>query len=174
MAKVNKVPAGFLDLLGAKTQGKTPPNFSEVLAGVVEMGEFYLADSLSGVRADVNHGGEGVIQSFTVPEGELWLVRGFSINTVLPALTSYEDWVVGFGRLPRASSETAFGESSGWVWAPDTMTTPEAGARAFVATTLPQPYLLLPGININFRLNARDADPARISEFAVICSVLTQ
>jgi len=171
VARVNKYPTGFLDLLGAKTQGKTPPDFSEVLAGTVPLEEFYLADALSGVREDANHGGPSVF-TLPVPQSEVWLVKGCSVTSVLTLATSFEKWAVQLSGLPRRSDESAAGLNDAYVWASQTLATTVAATRDADAVTFPVPFVLLPGNGLNFRLMQRDAGAARITEIAAFVAVL--
>lgn len=172
MGRVNRVPRGFLDLLGTQAQGQTPPEFSEILAPTVDLQDFYVSDALAGVRKDVSFGAEGVTQ-FIVPTDEIWLLRGGSVTTVLDSSTRYEQWALQVSSLPRSSELNAVtGDQSSYLWVSPLLQVQANNERVIAACTLPAPFVMLPGTAVNWRLTQRDAAAARTSEFSVLASIL--
>lgn len=89
MAIINRVPKGFLGLLDSKTQGRTPGASQGDLQPVVDLTQFYTADLPLKTTVATGSFGSGsigtLINTVTVPAGELWIVNGVSAAVVVPA-----------------------------------------------------------------------------------------
>lgn len=80
MGQINRFPEGFLDTLGAKTDGRTPRQSSEALAPVIEIGDLYRAQLISGEPSTLlSDTSVNATLSITVPDGETWLLFSGSV-----------------------------------------------------------------------------------------------
>ena len=171
MGQVNRYPPGFLDLIGAQQQGKTPPDSSEVLVPTVEMLEFYAAYALSGIRLDATAGAPATFV-LSVPDDEAWLLRGVGVRVTLPLATDFEQWSMQLGLLPRFSSAGLATESSARIWTSRLLQNQAAAQDATDGELFDSPVLLVPGTNVTLSLEQRDATAARTTELSVLASVL--
>ena len=82
MSLVNRYPAGLLGLFDAKSNGKTPPDFSEQVRGTVDLGPNYRATVGVTAAIEVENVAAGVwaqaVAEIPIPAGETWHVYGVS------------------------------------------------------------------------------------------------
>jgi len=83
--RVSRYPSGYLELMGVKSQGTTPPDVADAVMPVVDMTEFYakgasLSAFASTAVAVTTTGNYGAASGFQVPTGELWRVHSVSIT----------------------------------------------------------------------------------------------
>lgn len=163
MGQINAIPKGFLDLFNAQQQGKTPPQYVDALAPVVDMTEFYLANYLGAHQVDANHAGASVF-TVTVPDGEVWLLRNLGLLSNLTTTAMWEDWYFTAARFPRASSvSTAVPDPVAGLWATRLTRVAASNHRQSDGFTLPTPLLCQAGTILHARLVYRDALAARIT-----------
>jgi len=93
MGNVNRIPRGFLDLIGAQTQGKNPPVFSDGLSPVVDMTPLYLAQTLGTHKVQVSHTAASQQVSITVPSDEVWLLLSLGTNALAATIGEFEQWI---------------------------------------------------------------------------------
>lgn len=88
MSQINRVPKGFLSLLEAKTQGRTPATVVPQLSPTIDLSQFYLNDVQLQLRgtSDTTVDSIGDYGSVQVPDGEAWLV--YSISCICTLLSS--------------------------------------------------------------------------------------
>jgi len=86
MGTINRVPAGLLGLLDAKTQGQTPQDSSGVLSPTIDLTPNYLANIpyTAGLANEVSTT-IGLKAILEVPAGELWYVYAVSSEVVASA-----------------------------------------------------------------------------------------
>lgn len=77
--RVNRVPQGLIPLLQLKTGGVTPPAVSDLLAGTIDLTDFYATNRYE-MQAVFNNTANAVgnVATLTVPESEFWLVYSAS------------------------------------------------------------------------------------------------
>jgi len=73
MGQINKIPLGYLNMLGAQTGGKNPFNASEILAPTQEMTPFYHAQNMRTIQAS-GVAVQGGSRTVTVPADEVWFI----------------------------------------------------------------------------------------------------
>ena len=83
MAKITRSPVGLLDFFGLKNDGRNPAELANVVAPIIDLREFYLADrwqytSESGLTAT---GTNNVACALSVPVGEIWYVKEFGVSS---------------------------------------------------------------------------------------------
>lgn len=74
MGQINKIPLGFLNMLGSQTGGKNPFNVNEVVAPTVEMIPFYHAQAMQIMSTNFTPAGNLDSQTIVVPNDESWFV----------------------------------------------------------------------------------------------------
>lgn len=75
MSQITRVPFGLQSLLGSKNFGDNPAELGQVVAPILDMFPFFAAERRTwhqdvGIVVNDN----GVVNTITVPTGELWLV----------------------------------------------------------------------------------------------------
>ena len=172
MARVNRYPVGFLDVLGAVTQGKTPPEFSEVLAGVVDMTDYYLTDLLAGYEISAAHSATGTAFTFNHDPAEVWLLRGISVTSSNLPAGAFERWSAAVGSLPRSAVGSAAPDIAVKFWSSDTETNTNVGDDLVLAHTFAKPFIVPPDVNIVVSIDQRDGGVARSSAVQLLLSIL--
>ena len=149
MSQVNRIPIGYLDLVGNETQGKNPFESLESLRPTVSMDQFYLGQTLGNVNATFTNSGIGVVSFTDVPSDELWILLSVSLTETQDAgqLTQFE---VNIQRTPRQDN-VALGGFAG-IFVSRVMTVATTGDIAAEAFLLPQPMVLTPGTRIVYRI----------------------
>lgn len=149
--RLQAVPQAFLDALELKVEGRNPSEFSDVVAGQVDLMDHYLATRQAIGVADATVTNIGDRVSLTVPAGEMWRVHCVSVTVVLTAATLLAGRIA---YLPTAGAVRAallgFYEVIPATGLPSTFT---------AAVVLDRPLLALPGSLIQFALDAALAAP---------------
>lgn len=92
MSIINRVPKGWLGLLDAKTQGRTPKEPLGDLSPVIDLTQNYLADIPMEVAQGQSAGpflGSTFDATITVPAGELWYVYAGSAESFTAVFDQY-------------------------------------------------------------------------------------
>lgn len=158
MQQTNRIPGGFLDLIGAETGGKNPPRYADLLTPSVEMFELYAGQTLSGATQTVSTVNPGETFDLKVPQNEAWYLRSLSVDVLYSASTRNERWSFWIGSLPREAATAT--PAAPIIWTTRFLEVALANQRASDAFMLPQPILLLPGVNIGAGIFERSAHPA--------------
>ena len=106
MGQINKIPLGYLNMLGSQTGGKNPFFAAEQVNPTVEMSPFYHAQAMS-VSTDVLVGvavGDQVIR--TVPDNEAWMLYGWGFSYIALSAGNKQYFRLDLSRLPRSSTTT--------------------------------------------------------------------
>lgn len=159
MPQTNRIPTGFLDLVGAETGGKNPPEYSELVGAGVDLTELLLGQTLCCQLNTVSHTAAGNTFGMTVQPDQAWLLRSVSVVTPLTNTAQLEEWTVGFWNLPRQE----FGNDQSQIWTSRLMQVQVNGDTASDCFLLPQPILLTSGCAIYWTLRQRDTSAARNS-----------
>lgn len=133
MLGINRAPLGLLELLGLKGTGDTPRSLSDVLSGVLNMDQYYLAPlrgSSTANTSTINSTGAWAMTT-PVPAGELWLVDNISYTA--GPLAAGESYTVLPGIL-WGTSYSVFGDPVAF----------PALSRVWGGVSLPQPVLCPP------------------------------
>ena len=155
--QTNRIPHGFLDLVGAEVGGKTPPVYADLVGPYVDMTELYLAETLAAEGVTFNHGAALATTFVTVPDDEAWLLRALGVNGTLSNTGQLERWRFDLIRLPREDSSNL----GATIWVTDELTVPVNNQGISQALWVPAPVLLLPGVRINATIIQRDTAAAR-------------
>lgn len=162
MGQVNRIPNGFLDLLGVLSLGKNPPAFADQIAPVVDLVDFYSAQTLSGHNHVLNHAAVGDNVEVFVPEGETWFLKGVSIQALFTATTFQEQWRFGFQNPPRSS--TGGGTFEPNIWVSRLLTVSLTNREVGDAFYLDNPLPLISGTVLKAKILFRDGGAARNTE----------
>jgi len=111
MGQVNRIPSGFLDLLGVESLGRNPPLFSDAISPIADLTEFYAGQTLSIHTEDFVTSAAQQQVVVRVPSEETWFLRGVSVQctTLLPT-TMWEQWSFVCQDLARNSTGGATAE----------------------------------------------------------------
>lgn len=172
MGRVNRFPLGYLDLLGAVSQGKTPPDSSEILVPVVDATEFYAADSLGGYTLNPNHAASGSSFTFDHSQDEVWVLRGVAVQSVNLPAAALEQWELGLISVPKTAAGSVDPVSSPGIWASDILTNTAVGDDLTFATLFPAPFIVPPDVNAVLTITQRDGGVARTSNATLLLSIL--
>lgn len=173
MSVLNRFPRGFLDLVGSISQGKAPPQYVDAVAPTLDMNELYLGSVLGIAGIDFTHSNAGSSDSVTVPDGEVWLVRGFSVFQLSLASTGrIERWQVQLGNPPLSDESLVGLQKSVTLWVSKELATATGGQGDADAILLPEPLALHAGAVLNFRILQRDALAARTTLCRVMMHIL--
>jgi hypothetical protein len=87
MSKINQLAQAFLDLLDAKTAGRGPNEWADLLQPTIDLSPFYWLNSLdsAGITSATITGNE-VFVDLEVPENQYWMV--FAAHARLTAVTA--------------------------------------------------------------------------------------
>jgi len=153
VGQVNRIPSGFLDLLGVESLGRNPPAFSDAVAPVVVMNELYLAQTLSTHTIDLTHNVTGDQALVTVPAEETWILRSVGIHSqTWAALARQEQWHFSFQNPPRPATGAA--TSEGDIFTTPVLETVVIPHELTAAHTLGAPIAFLSGSVLKCRLVA--------------------
>lgn len=175
MGVINRNAQGFLDLVDAQTQGKSPPAFVDAVAPTVDLAQFYLADTLGYFSGETNHTAPGVINSQFVGDNEVWRVRGLSCEMPNASTAMAEQWAVRLSQPPRVpeNMDPAVAPSPYiWMTGVDLMGTTTAARDVVRSIWFPEPLVLLPGNGLLWQLLQRDAGAIRATRCMAILDVL--
>lgn len=168
--QTNRIPFGFLDLVGAETGGKTPPFYSDELKPSVDMTELYLQHTHAGIRTSVSQSNVADFSSLLVPTDESWMLRAASFRTAVAVTNQIEVWQFSFTRLPRDDLTT--GPFPVYFITRNRVGATVVGEFIQDAVLLPKPIVLGPGTNLAATLMERDAGAARTTLFQYLVSIL--
>lgn len=105
MGSVNRIPRGFLDLVGAQTQGKNPPVYSDGLSPTVDVTQFYLAQTLAAHKEIFAHTIAGQQIATVVPSDEVWWLLSLSTSAFASTANEHEQWAFIINDVIRDSGE---------------------------------------------------------------------
>lgn len=151
MPIINRIPRGFLDLLGVQAQGRNPPQYANVVAPVVDLSSLYLAETLSSVHRNVQH----VLNSVTntgVPAGETWILVSIGVSEFHIGITEFAVVRFALDNQPR----TEVGTAPAVIAVTDPLTTTIANQIASHAILMTQPLVLHSGTVIESTIIQRD------------------
>lgn len=155
--QTNRIPSGFLDLVGAETGGKTPAQYGDVLSASVDLTELFAGQTLCANGQGISHTSAGNSFQFEIPNEEAWLLRGIGYSCPFSSLTHYEQWQIGVWQLPRQE----YGNDVGWLHSTSKLEVVAGGQTANFTYWFESPVLLLPGCELYWQLRQRDAGTAR-------------
>lgn len=107
MGQINRIPQGYLDLVGTETGGKNPSLAPESVSPILRMNELYSAQTLSAVNWATNSTAVGDSNSITVPSDEIWVCYSASMNTNSPLVGDHDVVAMSVDRLPRDAAGAA-------------------------------------------------------------------
>lgn len=170
MGQVNRIPRGFLDLVGAQTQGKNPPLFSDGLSPIVDITPFYLAETVGIDRLNLAHTVVGNVGTFIIPQDETWSIIAVGSTAVVALATEFEQiqWQtlstprqVPVGTVPAVFFTTPLLSVT---------TINQTLAHGFV---LPRQLVLNGGVQIQARIAQRDTSGSRTTQLFVTANILS-
>jgi len=143
--RLQKVPRAFLDALDLKTDGRAPPEFSDAIAGVLNMAPFYFAEDIqtNGTTGTVTANGDTI--ALVVPQGQYWLVHSVSGFVDMPSAAA--EAMRGAVALRLPATQALFQYLSSTVWADGVVGQNSGLSVAYVAS---QPWLAPPGSTFLF------------------------
>lgn len=174
MSVLNRVPRGFLDLMGSISQGRNPPQYVDAVSPIVDVRALYLGSVLGVCAIDAAHTARG--QSFPMVQGdnELWLLRGLSCRVLAyTAANNYEKWEVGLQRPVLEAENNAVAGAAPLIWTSDTL----APGANFVdgdsdSIVFDEPIVLQPGVGLVWHIIQRDNLPNRTTELRAMVEIL--
>ena len=105
MGSVNRIPRGFLDLVGGQTQGKNPPVFSDGLSPTVDMTPLYLAQTLGTHKEIFSHTIAGEQRATVIPSDEIWWLLSLGTSAFASTAGEFEQWAFVVKDVIRESGE---------------------------------------------------------------------
>lgn len=158
MGSVNRIPRGFLDLVGAQTQGKNPPIFSDGLSPIIDMTHLYLAQTLGTHKENLSHTVAGEQIATAVPNDEVWWLLSIGTTSLAAVTTEIEQWAFILNDVIR--------EGGAATNLPQIHVTPVMSISVInqlmnSGFTLPSPILIQGGMEIIAKLTQRDTTAAR-------------
>lgn len=171
--QTNRIPGGFLDLIGAETGGKNPPIYDDSVQPTVDLFELYAAQTLSAFNTTIAHENSGEVVTTTVPDGEVWIVRAVSVLMTLGALTEYERWTFRVQTLPRLGPEESIPSPFPSFWTSRLIAPNLIANQPLVDSfALPAPLVCSPGVTLAARILERDAGLPRTTRLQWLISRL--
>lgn len=82
---IQRVPPGLLGYFGIKNGGMNPTNVSNTLLPQLDMLDWYMMGSVSGLSTGGLVNAIGLTTYFTVPDGEYWYVHGVTARATVAA-----------------------------------------------------------------------------------------
>ena len=165
MSRINRIPLGYLDLVGTETGGKTPSDASEEVSPVVEMEEFYSAITLSSEQFSFNNNVVGDFGQSDVPDGEIWKVYSIGVNELRATALDMSDIAVFFGRLTRSDSAGNFA----LMFDTGKLINDFATGRASASILLPRPVHLASGSRVLAQVQDRTGTaPLRVTDISLL------
>ena len=104
MGQINRIPIGYLDLLGTETGGKNPAAAPELISPTLSMNELYASQTLAGKNFALNSVAVGNNNFITVPNDEAWILYGLGANTISPLAGDEDQIGVFLDRMPRSAA----------------------------------------------------------------------
>ncbi len=173
MSVLNRIPRGFLDLMGSITQGRNPSAYVDAVAPVVDISKLYLGNVLGAYGIDASHAAFG--NSFSMDQGtdEVWLLRGLSARNISSASVAYyESWEVSLARPGVFAENNEVAGAAPIIWSTKKMLATAVGRGYSDAIVFDQPIVLMPGVNLTWRIMDRDAGGARTTELRAMLELL--
>jgi len=150
---INRIPIGYLDLVGTQTGGKNPSQANEIVAPVVDMELFYAAQALADHHENFAHNAIADVLKFEIPSNEAWAVYTISFFETAPATTDKTVAALGVHHLQRGGPTAQL--FSG------TLTPITAGGTDIVTNRLDVPIIFLPGTEFVLQIFDRVGAGAR-------------
>lgn len=165
MGQVNRIPKGFLDLIGAQQQGKNPPIFSDAVAPIIDLTSLYLGQTLGVHQTSFSTTVPGNGNLVSVPQDETWLLLSGGIWESAGAGGEWSAWEWTIQSTPRPD---ATGVRQATIAVSPRVTNNNAGEILAHGFNLGQPLLLQPGVQIFTRIMERDGTPARTANLTFL------
>lgn len=151
MAKINRLPLGWLGFLGIKNGGQYPQDTSPVLLPTFDLAAMYYSANGEYLAATQAVAAIGGVTFFTVPNGETWWVLGASAQSV----------TLGAGQTIEFVLQTTDPGNQATILLSSAQGPRTVGARA--ATLLEDPVFLTPGATLGISCMALVAGPVNVS-----------
>lgn len=151
MSQINRIPIGYLDLLGTETGGRNPSEGVEAVSPILVMNELYLAQTLNNKNFATNSTAVGNNNFFEVPADETWLLYSISADVIQPLVGDFDQVTIALRSLPR-SGPSASGTAT---IAALNMETKAAGSQPRDAVFLPNPFVLSHGVEVIAEISDR-------------------
>ncbi len=156
MSRVNRVPYGLQNLLGAQNFGDNPSELSGIIAPTLDLWQMLKFEQRAWHidPGAVNRNTPGAISFKAVPEGEMWIVEAIGCSFAKNA-----PWAVGDVVEVTASLNQAQGSNAPTVFHPlGSLGRFEATAAVatwwhYFSREMPQPLVLSPGEVIEWELS---------------------
>ena len=103
MAGINRLPLGYLDLVGTETGGKNPSQADENVSPVILMNELYGSQTLKPESFATNSTNVGDNNFTTVPADETWILYSISFDVISPLAGDQDTVGLFIDRLPRSA-----------------------------------------------------------------------
>lgn len=158
MGSVNRIPRGFLDLIGAQTQGKNPPIFSDGLSPIIDMTPLYLAETLGAHKLNFAHTTNGEQASVVIPTGEVWLLLSIGTQALATTAGEFEQWAFIINDVIR---ESGAAPTLPQFHVTEVATNTAANQLLATGFTLPSMIVVQGGMKILAKLIQRDATASR-------------
>lgn len=108
MGQINRIPRGYLDLVGTETGGKNPSDSSETVSPIVDMSELYSSQALRSINFAINSLVVGSSSNILVPSEETWLLYSAGMHVTSPLLGDQDNVALFAGQLPRGGPAAGF------------------------------------------------------------------
>ena len=158
MGDVNRIPRGFLDLIGAQTQGKNPPVFSDGLSPIIDMTPLYLAETLGAHKLNFSHTVSAQQAAVVIPTGEVWLLLSVGTQAFATTVGQFEQWTFLINDVIRESGAAPNLPSFHVTEVATNLAVNQTLATGF---TIPSMIVVQGGMEIIAKLVQRDATGAR-------------
>jgi hypothetical protein len=139
VGQINKIPLGYLNMLGSQTGGKNPFVANDQVSPNVEMAPFYHAHGMR-AASDVLAAtavGDSVIR--TVPDNEAWFLYSYGWLSTITSLADRLKLILQVSRLPQ-------GGTAACIYTTVENQTPQSQPTSMgEAFMFPVPIPLLPG-----------------------------
>lgn len=108
MGQINRIPRGYLDLVGTETGGKNPGDASEVVNPTIEMRELYASQTLKSINFAINSLVVGSSSTISVPPEDSWILYSAGMHVNAPLLADQDNVALFAGQLPRGGPAAGF------------------------------------------------------------------
>lgn len=105
MGAINRIPRGYIDLLGQTTSGETPSEARNFVQPILNMDPLYLAQTLSWHNDTVAHTAVSTSVEVDVPQNETWLLYSWGVRTATGASSDFEEWALEALTFPRPGAD---------------------------------------------------------------------
>lgn len=145
MARTNRIPQGFLDVVGAETGGRNPPIYNDELSPSIDMREFYLAQTLGADNSTLLVNAEGVTLDRIVPPEQAWLLRAASVFYTSTNAADAVRMTLRVRNTPRAQP----GDFPS-IWTSRLLAPGATGLRVTDSIEFPSPLLVGSGVTVSW------------------------